>query len=228
MSERLPAPDLARIASTPLQTMAVPARTSAARIHFLGGAHPTGWNQHRHWGPTTARFDHHPPPPAMYAEYGIVYLTVGDRAVTTACAEVFQRADGAGVGPIDRTGRQPALTIFEMASDLVLLDLSTGWVTKAGGNGAICSGPRPPCRAWARAIHDTHGQTIDGIAFPFSVWPPGLNLAVWADAARVFPASPVIARDLADVRLDPWLESSAADLATYLVGNRPVLHLPSG
>lgn len=215
MSEQLPSPDLARVAATKPDVTRLQAETRLARVHYLGGSHPTGWDEMRHFGPTTSRFDHHPLPQDHHPDHGIAYLTTGNRAITTACAEVFQRADGSGVGPIDRTRRRPALAIFALASDITLLDLTTGWIARAGGNAAICSGPRTVCREWARAIHQAHGDTIDGIVYPSSVWPPGRCVAVWADALRVFPVTPIIARDLNDNRLDLWLDAAADALNTY-------------
>lgn len=32
---------------------------SLARVYFTGGEHPTRWDEFRHYGPTSARFDHH-------------------------------------------------------------------------------------------------------------------------------------------------------------------------
>lgn len=217
MSEQLPSPDPDRVAATTPDVTLLQSGTDLARIHHLGGSHPTGWDEMRHFGPTTSRFDHHPLPQGHHPAHGIAYLTTGHRAVTTACAEVFQQADGSGVGPIDRTRRRPALAVFVLATDLTLLDLESGWIARAGGNAAICSGPRTMSREWARAIHQAHGGTIDGILYPSSVWPPGRCVAVWADAPSVFPVTPLMARDLNDNRLDLWLDAAANALNTYAI-----------
>lgn len=193
------------------------AGSQVVRVYSRGGDHPTQWNESRSFGPTTSRFDHHLPPPQGHLTRQIVYLTYGQQALTTACAERFQAADGTGVGPIDRVTGIPAVAIFPLASDLRLLDLSSGWVTQAGGNGAISSGSRPICQEWARAIYDAHGRKLDGLAYSSSVFPPGRCVAVWADPARVFGTPPTMTRDLDDTRLDLWLVPVATELATFLV-----------
>lgn len=195
----------------------IAAHTTLWRIHHQGGAHPTGWDQLRHYGPTPSRFDHHPPPPRLHTDHGIVYLTVGARAFVTAIAERFQDADGGGIGPIERRADVPALTAFDAATDLQVLDLTSGWTTRAGGNQAICSGPRPACQAWARAIHHAHGHHVHGLSWTSSVYGEGHCIAIWASADRVFPAEPRFSRDLADARLDTPLAVAAQTLGTYTI-----------
>ena len=75
--------DLARIPPT---WNLVPAGTALYRIYFRGGPYPVVWNQLRYYGPTSARFDHHMPPPHVQSP-GILYAANHPR---TSLAEVFQ------------------------------------------------------------------------------------------------------------------------------------------
>ena len=57
------------------------------RIYRRAGAHPTDWNEFRHWGPAaTCRFDPHTEPPREQAR-GVLYAGL---RVDTCFAEVFQ------------------------------------------------------------------------------------------------------------------------------------------
>ena len=180
MSERLPLPDLDRIERTTPQRrecVELSPGTVLLRLHPLSGSTGRSWKQFRHFGPTSARFDHHPPPPQVHPTHAVMYCTVGAEAFVTAVADYFQDAAGRA-GPIDRTTNDPTTTAFTLISPLRLLDLRSGWVTRAGGNQAIVSGRRTSSRAWARAIHGAHGH-IDGLLYPSSVWAPGLCIALW-------------------------------------------------
>lgn len=74
--------------------------------------------------------------PAPHSQQrAISYLASADCAFTTAIAEYVRDESGAGVGPIDATFDHPTVTMFGIMADLVvLLDLLSGWVTRAGGN----------------------------------------------------------------------------------------------
>lgn len=218
MSGRLPAPDGARIRDTvPTvdEVVVVPSGAAMLRIHPLGGPHPVAWNTFRHWGPTASRFDHHTRPLRRHPTRGVMYLTAGDQAWTTALAECFQ--DGAGrVGPIDRRARAPAVTVIGLSRDLRLLDLGSGWVARAGGNQSITSGLRSTARAWARSIYRHHPH-LDGVWYPSSIWGPGTCVTLWERAADAIAPTPVLHRLLSDPVLDPPLASAAETLGTYLV-----------
>ena len=43
------------------------------RIHGTIGPHALHWHQLRHFGPTSTRFDPHPPPPATHADFAVMY-----------------------------------------------------------------------------------------------------------------------------------------------------------
>ena len=88
------------------------------------------------------------------------------------------------------------ITTFDLAADLALLDLESGWVTRAGGNQAFTSGLRSRSSEWARAIY-RHVQ-VHGLSYGSSVWAPGLCVALWERAAPSFPLSPLASRLLDD------------------------------
>lgn len=218
MSERLPTPLRPRIAATairPNERVLLPAGTPVIRIHPLAGPHPTAWDEMRAFGPTTSRFDHHTTPRRLHPSRSIAYLTFGDRRFVAGLAEYFQDANG-GIAPIDRALRRPTVTQFELAVDLDLLDLDSGWVTRAGGNQAIVSGPRSSARAWARAIYAEH-PTAQGLAYGSSVWAPGRCIALWDRGFAAFPAAPLTSRLLDDPVIDVALANAAADLGTYVL-----------
>lgn len=218
MSERLPRPDAARIRVTiPTEeelTVVAPG-TIVVRVHELGGAHPTAWNELRSFGPTTGRFDHQPLPRRHHPTRRIAYLTSGPNAFVAALAEYFQD-DGGGVAPFDLAFRQPMITMFETASELTLLDLDTGWVTRAGGNQAIRTGPRGVSRDWSRSIH-RHHTNLHGLAFGSSVWGPGRCLALWERAKTAFPATPTATRQLDDPTIALAVMNAAQRLGTFVV-----------
>ncbi|HXH59581.1 RES family NAD+ phosphorylase [Iamia sp.] len=218
MTERLPRPDTARVRDTipgPEELTVLPAGTVLVRVHPLGGAHPAAWNELRAFGPTKSRFDHQTLPRRNHPTRRIAYLTMGPDAFVAALAEWFQD-DGGGVGPFDLTLRQPAITILETATELTLLDLDSGWVTRVGGNQAIRSGPRGVCRDWSRAIC-RHHQNLQGLAFGSSVWGPGRCLALWERAAMAFPAAPTATRQLDDPALTLAVMDAAQRLGSYVL-----------
>lgn len=208
MSERLPAPTTARVRDTPIEpgdVVVLEAGTPVVRIHRLSGPHPLAWNALRSYGPTSSRFDHHPPPTRVHPRRRITYLTWGPEAFVTALAEYFQH-DGGGVAPFDLAFGDPVITTFVCAVELRLLDLAGGWVTRAGGNQAIRSGPRGVCRDWARAIY-RHHPGLHGLAYGSSVWGPGQCIALWERGAAAFPVAPLTTRRLDD----PAIAAAVAD-----------------
>lgn len=97
-----------------------------------------------------------------------------------------------------------------------LLDLDGRWVTRAGGNQAIRSGPRGVCRDWARAIYRQH-HNLHGIAFGSSVWGSGQCLAVWERGTAAFPTAPTATRRLNDPSLALAVMNAAVTLGTYVL-----------
>lgn len=224
MSEKLPAPDASRITRTrptEEELLVLPVGTRFVRVHPLGGKRPRRWNEMRTWGPTKSRFDHHVPPPHDQ-DRAIAYVSHGHNAFTAALAECFQDASGKGVGPVETVRRRLNMTVFDSAVDVVLLNLDSGWVTRAGGNNAISSGSRARAREWARAMYEAFGRIgsepyIQGLAYRSSVWPPGQCAALWETAREVFPGSTASSRLLADPAFANALSNAAEELETYLV-----------
>lgn len=219
MSERLPAPDAARIHDTtpgPADLTVLPAGTVLARVHALAGDHPTAWNELRWFGPTKSRFDHQPPPRQVHPTRAIAYLAIGDDAFVGALGEFFQDDSGTGVAPLDLTLRQPAITLFETVTQLTLVNLDSGWITRAGGNQAIRTGPRGVARHWSRTIYHHH-TGIQGLAFASSVWGPGQCIALWERAEPAFPTAPTATRNLDDPGLGPAIANAAKALGTVVL-----------
>ena len=148
------------------------------RVHSVGGNHPLAWDGFRDFGPTKSRFDHHTLP-ARVQDRGIMYVARGRTAFTTAIAEYFQDDSGAGVGPIDTRRNSVTLSMFRLVEDAPVLDLDSGWITRAKGNQAIKSGPRGVARAWARAVYERYGTELRGLAYTSAVWGPGWCVALW-------------------------------------------------
>jgi hypothetical protein len=144
-----------------------------------------------------------------------MYLATGNEAFTTAIAEYFQDDQGT-VGPVDRRRHGVAVSVFEMAAPVQLLDLGSGWVTRAGGNQAICSGARSRSRAWARAIYDGH-PTVAGLCYPSSIWGPGRCIALWERGAAAIPDACILHRSLTDPTLDGPVACAALELGTVPV-----------
>lgn len=217
MSEKLPPPPAAKIRATHIddsELVVIDPGALLVRIHPLAGDHPCAWDELRAWGPTASRFDHQPPPPRTHPRRKVAYVTYGPEAFTAAIAEYFQD-EGGGIGPIDRTHRAPQATVLSPTTQLRLLDLASGWVTRAGGNQAICSGPRRRAQEWARAIYKHHRKHIDGLAYPSSVWGPGRCAVLWEGARHALPDRPVATRALAD----PVLLDLVADASERLGTN---------
>lgn len=215
MTERLPAPNGPRIRITaigPGDLVTLPVGTKLVRVHPLGGAHALGWDEFRAFGPTTGRFDHQPPPPRRHRTRRVAYFTCGTTAFPTALGEFFQD-DGGGIGPLDLAHRRPHVSVVEIRSPLRLLDLTAGWVTRAGGNQAIWSGARTRSRAWARAIY-RHHRDIDGVAYRSSVWGPGRCIGLWERAERALPSTPYLHRSLDDAALAGPIATAAELLGT--------------
>lgn len=218
MSEVLPAPVSARVRRTvpePGEVLEMRTGDMVVRVHPLGGAYPLPWDGFRSFGPTSSRFDHHPPPPKVHSRRRIAYGSIGDDAFTTVIAEYFQDASG-GVAPIDRHRGTPAVSAFRLAGPIRLLDLRSGWLTRAGGNQAIASGPRWRAREWAQVIHRVHGD-IDGLVWASSVWAPGECVALWERAQRAMPAEPELHRLLRDPALDLPLAHAARTLGAVVL-----------
>lgn len=195
---------LARLAA---DRKVLPAGTLLWRIYRQAGAHPTGWNEFRHWGPVAGcRFDHHAEPPAEQAR-GILYAAV---RVPTCFAEVFQETR-----TVELSRARPWLAGFELAADISLLDLTGKWPTRAGASMALNSGRRDRARAWSRRIYEDY-RDVGGLFYPSSMDANQPTVALYERARAALPARPLFHRALADPALLDVVASAAASFS-YLV-----------
>jgi hypothetical protein len=203
-----PAPS--QLASLGPSISLIPAGTTIWRIFFLGGAHPTSWDQFRSWGPTDARFDHHLPPASSQPRQ-ILYGAIGSKGGLTALAEVFQETR-----VVDRAWKAPCLVAFVMTADLHLLDLTGTWPTLAGASMVIASGRRDRARRWSQAIYAAF-PAVDGILYGSSMNANEPCLALYERAIRAMPANPIANRQLTDPNLRTLLKNACVDLNYVLV-----------
>lgn len=200
---KLPSPPApSDLADLPPALRQLPAGSLLWRLYFRGGPFPTDWDRFRTFGPTTARFDHHEPPPRSQAR-GTLYAAAEG---PTALAEVFQETR-----TIDRRRRDPWLVAFRLTRHVSVLDLTGRWPTRAGASMALASGPRPRAREWARAIWEAY-PGVEGLLYPSSMDSNRPALALFERAARAIPERPKLHRALLDPTLFPSLAAAAADL----------------
>lgn len=207
MSERLDAPDPSRFPEVAKgHVHELPAGLLLGRVHSQAGVHPYRWNQFRSFGPTTARFDHHRPPPREKPDRSVLYAAPnrpGDTKVLRTCvAECFRDR-----GSIELNRDAPYFVLFRLTRPLRLLDMAdSNWVALAGGNAAISSGPTGVCRDWSRAIWERYAgvQAVDGMLYTCSNDPSQRSAVLWERALDAVPARPVVHLPLtsADLRAD--------------------------
>lgn len=198
----------------------VPAGTHVGRIFFAGGRHPMTWREFRYFGPTTSRFDPHPPPAQLHAHLGIMYVApamASARSITvpvlkTCLAEVFR-----DTGHIDLQADLPYFASFVLRRDLVLLDLADSeWLSDADGNAAISSGPREQSRKWARAIAGAY-PNLDGLIYPSSHNPAARSAALWRSSRSAIPARSALHMPLSDLALRDAIELYADQMRLMLL-----------
>lgn len=222
MAERLPDPEPARWPQSlaPDDLWHLDESDRLFRLYRSSGVRATSWHESRHWGPTAARFDHHPEgAPAFHpihkVWYGAVETTDAQgrpSALFTALAERFQDSR-----TVPYLSRDVSLAVCAPARHLRLLDLESGWLTRAGGNAAISAGPRAQSRNWARAIAHTYPD-LDGLIWRSSVYRPGLALVLWNLAREAFAPRPLLNRPLADI--SGTVLAATVDLGYRARGNR--------
>lgn len=106
-------------------------------------------------------------------------------SLQTALLECFRDA-----GVVDTVTDDPYFVLFSATRPLRLLDLAdSDWVTVAGGNAAISSGPRLQARMWARVIHEHYqgDDALDGVVYTTSNRPLSRSVALWERAADALP-----------------------------------------
>ena len=132
--------------------------TALYRVHRTGGDFPSGWDTFRDFGPTSARFDPHLPPPHV-GDRQVLYAA---GSITTAMAEAF------GATRVIELSRDGAyLAGFRLTRAIRLLDLASDWPTRAGASQAISTGRKDVARAWARAIFEEYD--VHGLWYPSSM-----------------------------------------------------------
>ena len=178
------------------------------RVYFRAGSHPTLWAQFRSYGPTDARFDHHPPPARDHADRGIFY---GAEMGPTCLAEVFQ-----ATRVIDRRKGSPWLVAFRLARDVSLLDLTGAWPTRAGASMNINSGPRLRARNWSQRIYAAY-PAIEGIQYASSMDANLPAFAFYERALSSMPPAPTFHRALDDPLLLSLLQKAALRFGYGLV-----------
>lgn len=180
------------------------------RVYFRGGNHPTRWNDFRHVGPLDARFDHHEGDTARHESRSVLYAATDP---VTCLAEVFQKQR-----VIKRSQGDVWLVGFALADDVEVLDLMSGFATKAGASMGLMTGARSVSRNWARGFYDAY-PSVQGVRYPSSMHAnaPALVLNDRAESKGVVPDQPGFHRALADPALLTILKNAAHQLG-YLLG----------
>ena len=162
----------------------LPAGSTLARVYYTRSAHPLSWDQFRHFGPVNSRWDHHllNTDGKPQSQTRGIYYAASD--AKTCLAEVFQVTRR-----IDRVFQAPWLVVFELASDLRLLDLTGEFATRMGASMAIHSGNRGRARGWARDLYEAY-PTVQGILYAASMHGgrPAIALNERALTPSLFPA----------------------------------------
>ena len=190
----------------------LPAGTRLHRIYRRGGDFPTLWNAFRHFGPTAARFDHQEPDArgrGRIQTRGILYAATD---IPTALAEVFQARRS-----INRALDAPWLVSAELATELVLLDLTDTYPLKAGGSMKLASGPTVYAQAWSRGFYEVYTE-IAGLLYPSSLANrPVVALYERAVKTGPFSAPPRFHRALSDALLLEPMRNVAREIGYDLV-----------
>jgi hypothetical protein len=224
VAEFLPPPDVARFPELAQQHLClVGTDIPLGRIYWAGGSFSLPWNGFRWFGPTTSRFDHHPDPAEVHTGFGVMYLAPAlmdphgrpMSSLQTALLECFRDS-----GVVDAVADDPYFVLFKATRELRLLDLAdSDWVTVAGGNAAISSGPRAPSRLWARAIYSRYvdDDALDGVIYTTSNLPASRSIALWERASDALPTRPMFNEQLRHLGLRSSLETFAHDVGLGLV-----------
>ena len=187
--------------------------TRLARVYFTAGDHATRWNEFRHYGPTSARFDHHLKDgrgQPFVQERSIFYCAA---MADTCLAEVFQETRR-----FNRTRNAPWLAIFVLERDIGLLDLTGAFATRVGASMAINVGNRARAREWAKRFYEAY-ERLQGIYYASSMNgnEPAAALTDRAEESGCLPAHPDLNRALADDSLLDVLKYSADRLGYGLL-----------
>lgn len=172
------------------------------RVLRTSGPHLIPWDQLRYWGPSSARFDPHPPPPRVHSGAGVSYAAAD---LPTALAEVFgdRRV-------VNSRRHDPYVVAWRPARNLRLLDLRSTWPVRNGASHAITSGRHDLCRAWARAIN-ARWPDADGLLSASAMTGRDV-IVVWTPAADSFPSTPELSLPLAHPGLRSRLVAAAGEI----------------
>jgi hypothetical protein len=195
----------------PVEKTLVPG-TLLWRIYRRGGRHPTLWQTFRHFGPLSARFDHHLPDAAGEPRIQARGTLYAASEIVTCLAEVYQESRAI----LRRADDQPWLVGFELAEQLALLDLTGSWPTRAGASMALSSGPRPRARRWSQAIYDAYPE-MQGLWTPSSMYANKPVVSLYERAQPALPSHPRVHRPLNDPALLVGLDRMAGEIGYDLV-----------
>lgn len=214
MSQRLPAATTANFPSLRSVDVAVVSRTTLlGRIHAQTGPHPSTWSQFRFFGPTGSRFDHQPPPARNHPSRGILYAALRTPSASILATCVLEVGQDRLAVELSRD--HPYFVVFRPTRDLRLLDLTSSWVARAGGNAAIASGLRSTARGWSRKIYARYPD-LDGVRYGCSLNPAAVSIALYERAVTAMPARPEAHVPLSHPALRAELEAAAADFRLEL------------
>jgi hypothetical protein len=203
---KLPDPPRAsRLQAVGAEVTTLPRGTPVSRIYFQSGPYPTTWGALRWIGPTSARFDHHRLPRGKQKR-GILYAALEG---ITCLAEVFQDQR-----IIDVHDSEPWYVAFELARDVVVLNLTGDWPTRAGASALINAGNRVRARAWSSAIYEAFPQ-VEGLLYCSSMAANRPALAMYERAESAIPAAPVIHRSLADSSMRSLIREATAKFGYF-------------
>lgn len=213
------APDCTRLAALKAELTSLPAGQPLARAYVQAGRHPVRWSDLRYFGPVqSGRFDHHEPAAdgsGQLQSRGILYsaLACGTSlaGLDVCLAETFQ-----GTRTISLTIDSPAWAVFELTSDITLLDLRGTWPTRAGASQALNTGPKSSARRWAKAFHEIYPE-IQGLIYPSSMAGGRQAVALNERALRALPSTPTIHYKLADRKIDRVLRKAAGSIGYCVV-----------
>jgi hypothetical protein len=178
------------------------------RVYRTAGDHPVAWGDFRYHGPVrTGRFDHQSPPPHDDPDRGILYAAVD---ITAAVSEAFQ-----DTRTIDRIRQEPWLVGFELTLDLIALDLTGLWPTRAGASQAIATGRRDIAQAWSRSVYDAY-PGVGALLYRSSMASGSFDLALYERAAVHLPFNPRFHAPLTHPGLALPLQREAARLGYSL------------
>lgn len=208
---------LTRPVSTKIRRIApsiftLPEKTTCFRIHHVGGAFPTRWNEFRFFGPVDARFDHHEFDGSglpQRQDRGIIY---GALDIPTCIAEVYQH-----VRFVDPLHAKPYLVSFSLSRPIRLLDLTDTFPVRAGASMKVVNGPRSYSREWSAAFYAAY-DTIEGLYY-FSTMTNRPSFALYERALNdsPIPSTPNFHRALDDPLLLDLVHEACIDIGYSLL-----------